>query len=552
MSCHDDAVDFESFFRTNTPSPQGGAVSTTLLPVREADVAVSQSPQFQNEQLDASILESWENCAKNSKFKSKAIQNKAIDVIDLFRDTAGVPLRFDADCEAKFLALLNNSNQATLAEFDRLRLYCADENAREGSDGNWAASTLLNNKKNFNRLLLHANSKHCTDTYAPPTENDNRTIDRIRKRNAAQSNAALPPPSRPRLAPIAPLSTTLSLSEYASAMEERVMRDEIDLTLLTFMKSALDGFADVRTTGDMLRAFPRDDYGPRGAHDARGANDRDKLRSWLQRGQLWAKNCGKTDSDDYRVHEARRVAINCVFFSIDAALTAAGRDVNTSLIGEAFAFSADALRKVAGANGAVTTATVVRREIDKVTNTKSSRFLSGAKRAVMMALPLDAFFALFQAKKHWFSKRHWHLMSAATRKVGCAELGVEVLVKALSAKPSLDNTMEQCIVSAMAEAGVKMPLLYDYAAKEMNGRANVARLEKVAGEVGLDDEETLDAVDTMMNKRYELAFALAFSQDEVAAFRWFNMPLFWLPFGGDMHVCCVDLTRLPLSLCRLS
>jgi len=317
--------------------------------------------------------------------------------------------------------------------------------------------------------------------------------------------------------PIARLAPGLKLSEYVAALES-AMDSRANGVLSKFLSMT---FGHFDSTDALLRSFPC---------------QRDALVHWLECGAQWAPMCSNEGNVADRVHDARRFSINSVFFALDAALKEKDLNLDASLVGN------DNSSMVICSSAALRTSdvvSIVRGALASAANGSCSRFVQCARRVVAMALPLDAFYALFHDRKHWFSKRHWQLMHGAVQH-NCADANVRALVCALAAKTS---------IPAMSLAEIET---FDFVETADEATATLEKRVSV-------DITAMAAVDTMMNKHYELAFALCFSADDVAATRAFNMPMFWVPvataIGANvettMRVCCVDLTRLPLKLRHL-
>lgn len=296
------------------------------------------------------------------------------------------------------------------------------------------------------------------------------------------------------------LPPNLSLNEYIAAMET-AMDAHVNGVLTTFLNATL---GNCNTTDNRLLSFPR---------------DQPTLLDWLRRGQVWASMCTNTDTPADRVHDARRYAINSVFFAINAALNEASLDLDVSLVGDNdFALSAGELR-----NSDVVT--VVRGRFQKA----ADRSFACARSSVAMALVLDAFFALFHDNKPWVSKRHWQLMWAAVE-AGQADANVAAFVNALAGTEALPARPElEAFDSVGADVEEAMPT-----AEMIAPRA-----------------ELTSRIDIMMNKRYQIAFALVFDADDMTRIRLFNMPMFFWEKDGIVNLCCVDLTRMPLTVQRI-
>jgi len=294
------------------------------------------------------------------------------------------------------------------------------------------------------------------------------------------------------------LPPKLSLNEYIGAMET-AMGAHVNGVLTTFLNATL---GNCNSTDNRLLSFPR---------------NQPTLLDWLCRGQVWASMCTNTDTAADRVHDARRHAINCVFFAINAALKEARLDLDMSLVADnGFALSASELR-----NSDVKT--VVRGRFQEA----AERSFACARSSVAMALVLDAFFALFHDNKPWVSKRHWQLMWAAVQ-AGQADANVAAFVNALAGTETLPA---QPALAAFHSVG-----------------ADVEEAMPTA-EMIAPSAELTSRIDTMMNKRYQIAFALVFDADDMKRIRLFNMPMFlWPKEDGNVSLCCVDLTRMPLTV----
>jgi hypothetical protein len=166
-------------------------------------------------------------------------------------------------------------------------------------------------------------------------------------------------------------------------------------------------------------------------------------------------------------------------------------------------------------------------------------FLRDMHKAVAVALPLDMFFAIYGANKHWFSERHFWLLAAACA-LGAATAAVAAVVRHI--EPHISVSADEPEVQRRCLALIA----------KHDERQCLELIEKRAKLAQLSTTVTLE--NDMMNKWFEVAWALL-DEAHAAAFENFSMPLFWIKadekLSGASHTLqlhTIDLNRVPFAL----
>jgi hypothetical protein len=266
-------------------------------------------------------------------------------------------------------------------------------------------------------------------------------------------------------------AANIPLEQRCRTFGNQLMRlDFAAPTLLQFMNSAFYRTAHRNDEERLalLRTF-------------KGLNEKSLFWDWLERGCTWAALAAAKHKAAAHLHVVRKLEIDFVFGVFQQILR------NMGAVQQPLKLLSAA--QVQQYNVGVSVAL----------GPFGGQFLRWMLVAVQIALPLDMFFALFGAREHWFSERHYRMLQAACQ-LGYVDDDVRALVDGL--EPGIqaqehDKSWQRAPDSAQKLLEIEAKLLDQ--PKTHNDR---------------------------MNKWYEWCVALLPAYAD--AFKWFMTPVFWV------------------------